>query len=186
MGKLDQKQLPLIFVLGPSGAGKSQLGIWLADDLHLLHMEIDRWPKGDGIDLEGIRAEWNAYYLGGSITPLASLLRSRAAKADRAGTVLTFPGGLVLPPELIEASRVEGIITIILYGSEAECLNAFLAREKGNVRGLDKNFWIQQNSSTYAQFNYPAYAPYRLNAFQHGRRLERAAIVEAVKKRADL
>ena len=97
MGKLDQKQLPLIFVLGPSGAGKSQLGIWLADDLHLLHMEIDRWPKGDGIDLEGIRAEWNAYYLDGSITPLASLLRSRAAKADRAGTVLTFPGGLVLP-----------------------------------------------------------------------------------------
>src|SRR5262245_66522351 len=119
---------PLLFIVGPSGAGKSTIGQWLAEDLDLLHIEVDRWPDGDGIDLAGLRTEWDSY-LSGSIRPLVSVLRSRVTQASRSGAVLTFPGSLVLPPELITESGEAGIITVVLYGSGAECLDAFLARE---------------------------------------------------------
>jgi hypothetical protein len=171
-------------LLGPSGAGKSQVGQWLAEALDYLHIEIDRWPDGDGIDVAGIRKEWDAYYSKGSIIPLRSVLQSRAAQADRSGTVLTFPGRLVLPPYLIESSRPERIATIVLYGSGAECLDAFLAREKSEGRGLGVDHWIQNNADVYAQVSRPEYAPYRITAFRpDGRRPSREVIVETIKKR---
>src|SRR4030095_16670702 len=94
----------LIFILGPSGAGKSTIGQWLAEALDLLHIEVDRWPDGDGIDLTGIRTEWDLY-INGSTSPLISTLRSRVRKAAQSGAVLTFPGGFIPPPALIIASR---------------------------------------------------------------------------------
>jgi adenylate kinase family enzyme len=103
---------PLIFILGPSGAGKSTIGQWLAEDLYLLHIEVDRWPDGDGIDLAGIRTEWNLY-INGSTSPLVSVLSSRVLQAAKSGAVLTFPGTLVLPPELITASSEAGITTVV-------------------------------------------------------------------------
>ena len=56
---------PLVFLLGPSGAGKSTLAQWLAEDVAFLHMEIDRFPNGNGIDLAGLRMEWDAFLSGG-------------------------------------------------------------------------------------------------------------------------
>jgi hypothetical protein len=174
---------PLIFILGPSGAGKSTIGQWLAEDLDLLHTEVDRWPDGDGIDLAGIRAEWDLY-LSGSIAPLISALRSCVWQAAKSGAVITFPGSLVLPPELITESREAGIITVVLDGSGAECLDAFLAREEATGRGLSGAHWIQNNSDSYARFSLPEYAPWRLAAFQSDGRKSRAAIVKQIATRA--
>jgi adenylate kinase family enzyme len=173
---------PLIFILGPSGAGKSTVGQWVAEDLHFLHIEVDRWPHGDGIDLARIRSEWNEY-MSGSIGPLTSALLSRVLQATRSGAILTFPGTLVLPPALIAASREAGITTVVLYGSAAECLDAFLAREEATGRRLSANHWIQNNYESYLRFSLPEYAPWRLPAFEpHGRR-SRAEMIEVIEKR---
>ncbi len=174
---------PLIFIVGPSGAGKSTIGQWLAEDLDLLHIELDRWPDGDGIDLAGIRTEWDLY-LSGSIAPLISALRVR--QAAQSGAVLTFPGGFIPPPALIIASRQVGITTVVLYGSGAECLGAFLAREEATGRRLSANHWIQNNSESYAHFSLPEYAPWRLAVFQSDRRRSRAAIIKQIATRARL
>ena len=173
---------PLIFILGPSGAGKSTIGQWLAEDLDFFHIEVDRWPDGDGIDLAGIRTEWDSY-ISGSTSRLVSVLRSRVREAAKSGAVLTFPGGFVPSPALIIASREAGITIVVLYGSGAECLDAFLAREETTGRRLSANHWIQNNSDSYARFSLPEYAPWRLAVFQsHGRR-SRASIVKEIATR---
>lgn len=51
-------------ILGLSGTGKSSFGQWLAAERGFLHLEIDP-PAGDGIDLEGLRPEWNEFYVNG-------------------------------------------------------------------------------------------------------------------------
>jgi hypothetical protein len=161
------------------------IGQWLAEGLDLLHIEVDRWPDGDGIDLAGIRTEWDLY-LGGSIAPLITALRSRVRQAAKSGAVLTFPGTLVLTPALIIASGDAGITTIVLYGSGAECVDAFLAREEETGRRLSADHWIENNSESYAHFSLPEYAPWRLAVFQSDRRRSRAAIVKQIATRARL
>jgi hypothetical protein len=176
---------PLIFILGPSGSGKSTIGQWLSEDFDLLHIEVDRWPDGDGIDLAGIRTEWDLY-INGSTSPLVSMLSSRVRQAAKSGAVLTFPGGLVPSSALIIASREAGITTVVLYGSDAECLDAFLAREEATGRRLRADHWIRNNSDSYALFSLPKYAPWRLAAFQPDGRRSRAAIVEEIERRLRL
>ena len=54
--------VPLLFLFGPSGSGKSTLAAYVREDLCFLHLEIDRFPDGDGIDLEELRPVWNVYW----------------------------------------------------------------------------------------------------------------------------
>ena len=60
VGSVEQKRITVWLILGPSGAGKSGFGRWLATEQNWLQLEIDRFPEGDGIDLNNLRAEWNA------------------------------------------------------------------------------------------------------------------------------
>jgi hypothetical protein len=48
---MDKASKPILFLLGPSESKKTQLASWVAEDLGFVHIEIDRWPEGDGIDL---------------------------------------------------------------------------------------------------------------------------------------
>jgi len=152
---------PIIFLLGPSGSGKSTVAKWTSEDLRFLHIEIDRFPEGDGIDLEGLRNEWSAFYDSRQVSNLAAAVRDRVTKDGTEGAVLSFPSRLVLSVEHIEAGEQQGIRTVILYGTEAECLDAFLGRERKLSRGLDEDHWIKNNAFCYASFNRPQFSKYR-------------------------
>lgn len=51
------KKADVVFLLGLSGSGKTTLGSWLAEDLGMLPLDLDR-VEGDGIDF--VRGERRA------------------------------------------------------------------------------------------------------------------------------
>lgn len=177
---------PVLILLGPSGAGKSTLSAWICEDLCLLHIEVDRFPEGDGIDLADLRCQWDAFWLRAKPKALASEVRSRAQSAGRFGIVLSFPSGVVLSSDHLAACKKSGISVIVTYGTRAECLSAFINREKGLNRGLTAEHWRQNNDDAHEQFSGPAYAPYRLSAFKGGQFRDRTALVEEIRQRAGL
>jgi len=179
----DAKRMPIIFLLGPSGSGKTTLGSWLAEDLGMLHLEIDRWPDGDGIDLEGLRSAWDAFLRNGQAVPLAGLIRTRAVGASRQGAVLTFPSLLVLNPAVIRAAEQAGIRSFVLYGTRAQCLTAFLARGRATGRRLNEEQWMKNNSGSYIEYSREEFTSHRLDAFTEGGHRTRADLVEEVEKR---
>lgn len=177
-------QLPLFFITGPSGAGKSQSGVWLAEDLNFLHIEVDRWPEGDGIDLANLRIEWDTFLSSGNAEFLANKLCRIIKEGGKAGAVLTFSSLIVFQPHLIAQLASKGIAVVILYGSGAECLNAFLDRENKTGRRLPAEHWIVNNQNTYAEFSRPEYSQFRLPVFENGDRRSRAAIMDDIKTRS--
>jgi hypothetical protein len=73
---------------------------------------------------------------------------------------------------------------LVLYGTGAECMAAFLQRERALGRGLGVDHWISNNAQSYAAFSAPYLAPYRVSAFGRGRFRDRAALVTEAKERA--
>jgi len=174
---------PIVFLLGPSGSGKTQLAVWVAEDLGFVNIEIDRWPEGDGIDLEGLRNEWNAFNLG-QPAELASKIRKRANGGQKQnGAVLSFPSKLVLPISIIENAESQGFRFFILYGTGAACLDAFLRRERQTRRELSADHWILNNARSYAEFSRPEFSKYRLMALGPSRHRTRGNLVAEVKRR---
>jgi len=180
---LDTSKAPIILLLGPSGSGKTTLGDWLAEDLQILHLEIDRWPDGDGIDLEGLRTEWDAFVGTGQAARLAAVIRDRVRRVGRQGAVLSFPSILVLSPALIRTAEQQGIRPFVLYGTGAECLDAFLERERKTGRRLGQKHWIQYNAYSYIAYSQEEFARHRLGTFASGERRQRADLVAEVKKK---
>ena len=174
---------PIVFLLGPSGAGKSTLGRWLAEDCGFHHIEIDRRVEGDGIDLAGLRPEWDAFYLNGEVTGLASSIRDRVSNVGATGAVLSFNSMLCLDPRTIQAAERQGIRTFILYGSAADCLHTFLRREEAMRSGLDQAHWLRNNAQTYIEHSRTEYSPYRLRTFVMGKHRVRNEIVAEVQTR---
>lgn len=174
---------PIAFLIGPSGAGKSTLAAWVAEDLGLLHLEIDRFPHGDGIDLEGLRPAWDAFWLDSDAQPLAAAVRERTEDANADGAILSFPSGVVPRDDQIAALACEDITLVVLYGSGAECLDAFLRREQAKSTRLDATHWIRHNAGPYASLSTPRFAPHRLLAFDEGGYRSRATLVNAIARR---
>jgi len=179
-------QLPIIFLLGPSGSGKSTLSGWLAEDLQMLHLEIDRWPDGNGIDLEGLRSEWKAFLETRQVDGLATVIRQRGREAGRRGAVLSFPSTLVLDPGLFQAGEGHGIKSFVLYGTAAECLAAFLDRERATGRKLSQEHWIQNNANSYITHSRQEFTHYRLQAFAAGGFRTRGDLVAEVTEKLGL
>jgi hypothetical protein len=174
---------PILFVLGLSGIGKTQLGEWVSEDLNFLWIEIDRWPEGDGIDLANLRAEWDALWNACQAHAIAATLRARVLSAGTNGAVITFPSRVVFSAQQLAVLEQAGIQVLVLYGTEQDCLAAFLKREKESGRNLPKEHWLTNNSDLYERLGDRSYESYRLDVFQFGQRLDRAAMVAVVKER---
>ena len=174
---------PILFLLGPSGAGKSTLAAWVAEDLGLTHFEIDRYPDGDGIDLAGLRPEWDAFLARGQVAGLAAAIRDRAARERGRGAVLSFPSNLVLPVPHMQAAEAAGIRCLVLFGTREECLGPFLRRERGLGRGLDVGHWLYNNAGPQAAWAGPDYATYRLAGFAGPDHRTRPDLVTEVRRR---
>ena len=161
-----------LFVLGPSGAGKSTFAQYLATEHSWLHLEIDQFPNGDGIDIYGLRRVWNAFYQNNDPTALAEELHRFISRERKAGCVLSFPSGLVLSSNHIQAASVASIKVIYLYGSAAHCINAFLERERNTGRNLTLDHWIANNCAAYFMMSRPEFDSHRIHVFtQAGLRL---------------
>jgi hypothetical protein len=172
---------PILFVLGPSGAGKTTLGQWLAEDLHFLRIEIDQWPA-DGIDRANLRPEWNEFWDRCQAGAIASTLRARVLNDGARGAVLTFPSRVVFSVQQLAVLEQAGIRVLVLYGSEDDCLAAFLRREKESGRNLTEEHWRRNSCDTHKLLADSSYAPYRVTVFQAGRFRDRAALVAVVRE----
>jgi hypothetical protein len=145
-----------LFLGGPSGSGKSFFASVHVSKRGWLHLEIDRFLEGDGIDLENIRSEWDDFLERLRPGPLHSALLDRAACS--ANVVLTFPSNLVFGPEHLRTGQ--GYFSFAyLYGHPAHCLQAFVVREEANRRRLDAKWWDHHNMPTFgglsSSFNQP-------------------------------
>ena len=144
----------VLFLLGPSGVGKSSLGKYLSTK-NWLHIEIDRYPEGDGIDLNNLRTEWEEYYLKSLPGALHSELKLRTISASASGCILTVPNGLVIGRALVELSQEVGISVRYLYGPAADCISTFLQREISSGRGLTAEHWVRYNRDPYIEMSLP-------------------------------
>jgi hypothetical protein len=106
-----------------------------------------------------------------------------SAKAAR-GAILTFPSRVAFSTDQIVALDNSGIRVLILYGTVENCLESFLRREQESGRGLSRDFWLHNNSDIHERLGDPSYERHRLQVFQAERRLDRAALIAAVKERA--
>ena len=176
---------PLLFVLGPSGSGKTTLGRWLAEDLGLLHLEMDLWGR-DAMGVHSLRKEWDAFWGRADAASLVSAACERADGAGCQGAVLTFPSAFVPRRQHRRAAETSGIELLVLYGTGAECLAAFMRRESGSEGALDEDYWVRHNARPYAEFSRPAFAPYLLDVFEHGSFRDRGDLVSAVATRLGL
>jgi hypothetical protein len=174
---------PLLLLFGPAGSGKSTAGRALRDRFGFLHIEIDRYPE-DGMVLEGLHAAWEPFWRRGDPAPLASELRRRAVEGKAAGTVLTFPSLVIPRVDHVAAAGAAGIAIAVLYGSGAECVSAWLGRERASGRNLSMDHWATNNAATYAGFSMPRFEPYRVSAFRDGRFRDPGEIADELRKRA--
>lgn len=170
---------PIVFLLGPSGSGKSTLASWVQEDLGYLHVEIDR-ANGYGIDIEGLRIQWDKFRENNQPAEFAAEIRRRIAVAQKCGTILSFPSGDAFSLANIISAREHGIFVAVLYGTGAECLAAFLRREAELERGFSAKHWVDNNAYSYACFSLPFYEQCRIMAFERGKHRERKALVQEI------
>jgi len=174
--------VPILFVLGPSGAGKTTLGEWVEEDLHFLWIELDRWMESDGVDQANLRPEWNELMDRCQAGAIAKSLRAQVLEKSDRGAILTFSSRLVFSTSQLASLEHAGIRVLVLYGSQEDCLAAFLKREQESGRNLPKEHWLGNNLDTHERLGDPIYERYRLQVFQAGRFLDRATLMAAVKK----
>lgn len=173
----------ILFVLGPSGVGKSKFGEYLSKQHRWLHLEIDQYPNGDGIDIHNLRGPWDLFCKSKNSADLAVELRKRAKDRHRKGCVLSFPSGVVLPPEHISAAEKESIRVTYLYGSAAHCINAFLERERESGHNLGVDHWLTNNRETYLVMSRPEFERYRTHVFTiRGKHRSHANVLRNVQK----
>ncbi len=179
---MTAERLPVLLLLGPSGVGKSTVGRWIAEDLRFRHIELDLWPK-DGIDAANLRAEWEAFWSRADAGQFDAGVRAQISSENAAGAVLTFPSLVVFSAEQIAASERSAMNIIALYGTEADCLGAFLRLYQHSGRRLDRHHWLQNNAASHNQLGDACYSALRLRAFQGGQFRERAIIMAEVRRR---
>jgi hypothetical protein len=167
MAGMSVSSRPLLIVLGPSGAGKSTLAAALAAREGGLHIELDQWPL-DGFTSEELGSEWDDFTLRQQPAALRDECLRRIVAGDYRSGVLSVPGNVVFPVELMALAWRHGLPVIVLFGSSQDCLNAFLLRESATGRRLNADDWMAANAASYARHSRPEYAPYRLEAFRSG------------------
>lgn len=173
----DDRQ-PTVLITGLAGAGKTTLAEWMREDRGFLHLDGD--VRGaDGIDLCGLRDQWDRFHRHDDPFPLARTLRERTRLAGAAGALLSLPSTLLFTIERIAAARDAGLETVLLFGEPDRCLQAFLDRERRAGTRLDEPYWHRTNDRAYRRYGDAAFETVRFPAFTpDGARWTRAALVE--------
>lgn len=168
-----------ILVFGPSGAGKSFISAEFAREYKFLHYEADRWPEQDGIDFHNLRTEWELFITQGDPKPLYEIMISRARAEKKNGAILSLPSMIPNSGLLLQAKQ-ENLHSIILYGSAAECIESFLKREMETGRNLSSQHWYDNNCGFYMRMSSPEFAPFRVLAFNQGKRKDLKGVLAEI------
>lgn len=160
---------PILFVLGPAGSGKSTLGRSLAT-AGFQHVELDRPPDEAGADRAAAALRPGLEVLAGSakVGPLVVALESMDGRDASRGSVVTFNCVATLAPRHVAAIERAGIEIVVLYGTGAECIDGYLARERASGRAVPPTHWIEHNARSYAQLSLPHHAPHRVLSYRGG------------------
>lgn len=176
-----------LLIFGPSGVGKSTVSKWLSEDLGLLLFEGDLWREKeiDGIDANDLRVEWNAFWEGKQPSPLYKMLIKRAKGKGKNGAILSLPSIIPNIDLLMDAVRI-GFSIAVLYGTGADCMNAFLEEQKKHNKEQSITHWIYHNAQSYAEMSSPEFELYRISTFVNGQRKSRAELVKEVSEKIGL
>lgn len=98
---------------------------------------------------------------------------------------MSFASTLVLGPEHIVAANEASIKVVYLYGSGADCIDAFVTREtKSGSGALDLDHWIRHNRDSYASMSVPQFREHRVRAFgPNGKHRSCPAIFDEIRSR---
>lgn len=178
-------QIPIVFIGGMSGSGKTTLAEWVESDMGFLHLNIDL-EGSDGIDVNGLRLEWDTFMREGDARPLADVLRRKVQNARAAGAVLSFPSTAVFHRVLVDGASRAGIVTVILHARREQCLKQFLAREQRTGRRLTVDHWRHNNIRLAELYAGEEYQGERLAVFtKSGERRPRGRLVRAIQARIE-
>jgi len=173
---------PVALVIGLSGAGKTQACEWMVHE-GFLHLDGDVRDQ-NGIDLLGIRSEWNQFWNGGNPQNLAAVLRERAEEAKAAGALLSLPSTALFTSDRLTSARDVDLRTIMLFGPPADCIRAFLKREQKMRKPMSEADWHSNNDHVYDRYVDPVFDIVRLNAFKPDHsRWSREELVNILKAR---
>lgn len=151
---------------------------WLASEWTWVHMDIDRTDGHDGIDYYDLRSGWNAFRKGGSARLLAQSIRDHAASVGAPGAVLSFPSTALFGAGCVREAAIHSIKAILLWGSAADCRQAFVQREQASPRRLDGTVWDRNNHAAMLTYAHEDFDPLRVWTFQeNGTRRDRAEVV---------
>lgn len=156
---MNPDNTPIFLVFGPNGVGKSTFAAFLVTR-GWLHVEIDRFEADDRLP-----APWGALCAMRNAWPLSAELRGRMRRGAAKGCVVTFPGGIAPPLELIRAAERAELRIVCLHAPAADCVDAYLERERDSGRNPSRTHWFAHNARCYCQFAQAEYAPYRVATF---------------------
>ena len=174
----------IILVLGPSGVGKSCVAKELENQHSFMHIDID---QNHPFQANGFPAEWDNDIRNVDFVQLASIISDRLANEGRSAAVVSFPTVHVFSVQQIQSATSVGISAVVLWGTEANCIEARSKRAKTNRVRFDLERYKRKNQPTFETYAQSDYAPYRIETFQpDGSRAPIERIVAAIIARASV
>ena len=156
----------ILAILGPSGVGKSCLCKTLTTDDSFLHIEFDGNHPWES---QGFPPEWDRDLSQVDFALVASIVRNQVDPGSRDAAVLSFATIHVFTAMQLERARAEGIVPIILWGTEDQCIAARIERSKKHrvrFNTADQVRYRRTNRDTFKAFSSSRYAAYRVEAFR--------------------
>jgi len=146
-----------------------------------MHIDID---QNHPFQANGFPSEWDNDIRNVDFTKLASFVRDRLASEGHSSAVVSFPTVHVFSVQQIQTAAIAGISTVVLWGTEANCIEARRKRAKDNRVKFDLERYKRKNQPTFETYAQSDYAPYRIETFKpDGSRVPIERIVVAIIER---
>lgn len=161
---------PILFVLGPSGVGKSEISRAFQERYSFLHIDIDQDRNSKhGFELNDFPARWDTDVSLIDFTYLAKEIQHRVTQESSAGSVFSVPTTHVFSSEHLTMASRAGVSTVILWGTEQQCIEARRARSKKNRKRFnekDVDRYMRKNRRTLETYSRSEYDQYRVMVFR--------------------
>jgi adenylate kinase family enzyme len=174
----------LVFLIGYSGVGKTELAKLMVRDMGFRHFDADRGDYQNGIDVEGLRFEWDRFYGDqNDAVALARTLNERINSSGHCGAVMSFPSTATFDRSKVDIAAQSGIQTILLDGRAEWCWRAFVDRRRRRGETVQRRRWDQNNEPAIALYSTSTFDDLRLPAFRSdGSRFSGAELMAAVRQ----